>query len=352
MNKVILILLMMLISLLNIVFAQTNAGNALDLDGIDDYGSPLTPNVSGLSEGTVEFWFSASDWNTSISIWSGGNGHPGVNGDWTRIGSHSPTVGNSNLVFGVYSDVWRWSNSGVLPDSAIWKHMAASWNSNGLKIYLDGVLLGSNSYSGGIPSFNTELVGASAWGNFFNGFIDEVRIWNVVRDSAQINSTMLDSLSSEYYSTGDSGLVAYYRMEMLEDLGINSDGSDDLRDLSINGNHLDTYGDPTLTASGAFIITGVEKTNNEIPNHFSLSQNYPNPFNPSTKIEYSIRKESFVQLKVYDILGDEVATLVNEEQSTGVYRVELDATALPSGVYFYRIQADTFVDTKKMILLK
>ena len=89
-----------------------------------------------------------------------------------------------------------------------------------------------------------------------------------------------------------------------------------------------------------------------VPVEYQLEQNYPNPFNPSTNIKYSIPEASFVQLKVYDILGNEVATLVNEEQSTGIYRVELDASALPSGVYFYRIQAASFVDTKKMILLK
>ena len=175
-----------------------NAGNALSLDGVDDYASPLAPNVSGQNEGTIEFWFSTAGWNTSTSVWSGGNGHPGVTGDWTRIGSHSPTVGNSNLVFGVYAGAWRWSNSGMLPDPAIWRHLAATWNSGGLKIYLDGVLVGSNSYSGGILNFNTELLGASAWGSFFNGFTDEVRIWNFAKSPAQIFSTMLDTLSSAY----------------------------------------------------------------------------------------------------------------------------------------------------------
>ena len=81
MKKVISILGMLLISFLNIAIAQTNAGNALDLDGVDDFASPLTPNVSGQSEGTVEFWFSPVNWNTSTSIWSGGNGLPGVTGD-------------------------------------------------------------------------------------------------------------------------------------------------------------------------------------------------------------------------------------------------------------------------------
>jgi hypothetical protein len=329
-----------------------NAGNALSLDGVDDYASPLTPNVSGQNEGTIEFWFSTAGWNTSTSIWSGGNGHPGVNGDWARIGSHSTTVGNSNLVFGVYAGAWRWSNSGMIPDPAIWRHLAATWNSGGLKVYLDGVLVGSNGYTGGIPNFNTELLGASAWGSFFNGFTDEVRIWNFARSPAQVFSTMLDTLSSYYYTTSDSGLIAYYRMDVLEDLGINSDGIDDLRDLSVNGNHLDTYGDPLLTASGAFIITEVEKTNNETPNQFSLSQNYPNPFNPSTKIKFNIAETGFTSLKIYDLLGNEMSALVNKELQSGSYEFNFDAKGLASGIYFYRLQAGSFIETKKMILIK
>jgi hypothetical protein len=85
---------------------------------------------------------------------------------------------------------------------------------------------------------------------------------------------------------------------------------------------------------------------------FSLSQNYPNPFNPNTKIEYSIPKSGHIKLKVYDILGNEVATLVNEVKSPGNYAAEFDASTFASGVYIYTIRADNFVQSKKMILMK
>ena len=85
---------------------------------------------------------------------------------------------------------------------------------------------------------------------------------------------------------------------------------------------------------------------------FSLSQNYPNPFNPNTSIKYQIPEISFVTIKVYDVLGNEIATVVNEEKPAGSYEVEFDANELASGIYFYKIQAGSFVETKKMVLMK
>lgn len=92
--------------------------------------------------------------------------------------------------------------------------------------------------------------------------------------------------------------------------------------------------------------------NNQIPASYSLLQNYPNPFNPVTQIEYSILKSSNVKLGIYDITGKIVRILVNEYQMFGTYRTDFDGRDLPSGVYFYRIEAGNFTDTKKMILIK
>ena len=99
-------------------------------------------------------------------------------------------------------------------------------------------------------------------------------------------------------------------------------------------------------------LTGVENSSNSIPTSFNLKQNFPNPFNPTTKIVYSIPKSSDVSLKVFNVLGQEVATLVNQQQNAGFYSVNFDAGSLASGIYIYRIQAGSFVSTKKMTLLK
>lgn len=102
----------------------------------------------------------------------------------------------------------------------------------------------------------------------------------------------------------------------------------------------------------ANIITDIDPGETEVPNDYYLSQNYPNPFNPSTTIEYKIPSGNFVELKIYDVLGREVKTLVNEYKNSGAYKVSFDAGIFASGVYFYRLKAGNFVQTKKMLLMK
>jgi hypothetical protein len=85
---------------------------------------------------------------------------------------------------------------------------------------------------------------------------------------------------------------------------------------------------------------------------YELTQNYPNPFNPTTTISYRIPQHEFVTLKIYDLLGKEVAVLVNEVKNAGQYNVQWNASALPSGTYFYKIQAGNFTEVKRMLLIK
>ena len=122
-------------------------------------------------------------------------------------------------------------------------------------------------------------------------------------------------------------------------------------DNSINGGTY-FYRLKQIDYNGAFAYSDIIEVEIVSPNRFELNQNYPNPFNPSTTISYSIPQNSFVTLKIYDVIGNEVTTLVNQTQSAGKYDITFDASNLSNGVYFYTIKTGDFTSTKKMILMK
>jgi len=103
---------------------------------------------------------------------------------------------------------------------------------------------------------------------------------------------------------------------------------------------------------GSFEYSSEVKVTIQNQYNFNLEQNFPNPFNPRTNIQFAIPQAGFVTLKVYDVLGNEVATLVNEEKPEGIYEVEFKAESLSSGIYLYKLQAGSFIKIKKMLLLK
>ena len=109
----------------------------------------------------------------------------------------------------------------------------------------------------------------------------------------------------------------------------------------------------TVTISGTTAVaSSVEKKGFDVPSEFKLQQNYPNPFNPSTNIEFRISKSGFVTLKVFDVLGREVATLVNGELQPGSYQATFDASHVASGVYLYQLRAGNFIQTQRMVFAK
>jgi hypothetical protein len=131
----------------------------------------------------------------------------------------------------------------------------------------------------------------------------------------------------------------------------------DMAELDESGgfhNHLYSVALLRDAIARASAVTGIKTTQpgSELPARFALFQNYPNPFNPSTKIRYELPSAVPVVLKVYNMLGQELATLVNENKPAGVYTVEFNANNLASGVYFYRLHAGGFVETKKLLLMR
>ncbi len=132
---------------------------------------------------------------------------------------------------------------------------------------------------------------------------------------------------------------------------------------TVNGNWILKVYDRTSGNTGvlkawslSFVIginpIGIQNISNEIPQQFSLSQNYPNPFNPVTNIKFQLPNAGFVKLTVFDLLGREIATLVNETMNAGIYNADWDASKYSSGVYFYKLETESFIETKKMILIK
>ncbi|MCK4664977.1 MAG: T9SS type A sorting domain-containing protein [Bacteroidales bacterium] len=116
-------------------------------------------------------------------------------------------------------------------------------------------------------------------------------------------------------------------------------------------NDMGAYGGPLADLLPGTIITGIQLVNG-IPSGFNLEQNYPNPFNPSTKIFYSIPKSTFVKLKIYDIFGREVKTLVNQFQTAGSYSADFNGSTLSGGIYFYILQTDNYTAARKMLLVE
>lgn len=141
----------------------------------------------------------------------------------------------------------------------------------------------------------------------------------------------------------------------------NSGLSTNLRSVSnasfdyIAGDYIAIVRSSDAGVTWTLINNNISDVDNEIDlrlSNFRLFQNYPNPFNPATTIKYSVATQSIVTLKVFDVLGNEVATLINEEKPAGIYEVNFNASEISSGIYFYKLQAGSLVETKKMILMK
>lgn len=105
-------------------------------------------------------------------------------------------------------------------------------------------------------------------------------------------------------------------------------------------------------AGNISVLSGVSNISGSIPDNFKLFQNYPNPFNPVTNIKFQLAASGLVKLKVYDIVGNEVASLVNQNMAAGIYNVDFDASEIPTGVYMYRLETATYSEVKRMILVK
>ncbi len=233
-----------------------------------------------------------------------------------------------------------------------------------------------------------QLVDETLWESSVLERVDssEGKVYRYYEDSTLIeNEYLVDDLLAEVGDTVNSSRMGYYgglalttilAEETFEKWGLNKPKKvfqhyysihppvySLTQDIGLDSIHFyfDFFGDTWTVLKGCIIdgivygdttVVSVEDKTPNLPTVFSLSQNYPNPFNPTTNIEFRIAKFGFVNLKVYDILGNKITTLVGEEFPAGKHEIEFDASGLPSGIYFYRLQTGDYVETRKMVLMK
>jgi len=304
-------------------------GQALLFDGVDDYvslGNSIVFNVD--TAVTYEAWIRPD--STSAFIFN----------KWVNFQEDKQmTYSGDKVTFYMHN---AFSGVSLVSSSSVPKHqythVAATYDGSTAILYINGVF--DTSKSVGFPVSNSGGVLYLAHNpdrfdnqSAFMGVIDEFRIWNTARTESEIQSTMNQSLTGN-----EPGLIGYWKFD---------EGQGTITaDATSNGNN--------GTISGAVWVPGISSAENEndIPDSYSILQNFPNPFNPATSIRYSVPELTKVSLRVYDVLGNEIATLVNEEKERGVYTINFDASQLASEIYLYRLQAGGYLETRKMILIK
>lgn len=205
---------------------------------------------------------------------------------------------------------------------------------------------------------NRLLVGS--WGSAANVFAvsltDSTDVTTLVTSPyGNIDGVSMDRNDHVYLSSYNSALVYRYDINFSLTPFVVSTGHTNAADIYVN-RITDTLAVPNAGSNSVSFVpltipTGIHNTGT-IADDYKLNQNYPNPFNPSTTISFDVNTNDHTTLKVYDVLGNEVAVLVNEVLNTGSYNINFDASQYTSGVYFYELQSGSFRDVKKMLLVK
>ena len=231
----------------------------------------------------------------------------------------------------------------------VWAHLAVTYDGTTIKFYKDGVLHLSRAVALTLGSSTNEMRIGRGNNDPGSGYLDEMRLWSVARTQGQIDSTKCKKYPGSFTST--TGLKAVWHFDSTY-----VDSISNYVGTPIGTVAFDTVSLPCVPVS-------VAENKPPVPSDYELAQNYPNPFNPTTRIEFSLAEESNVRLRVYNILGQEVVTLANEQRSPGNHTVEWNGIntsgyRVTSGVYFYVFEAIptsgrlTFTKVKKMIMLK
>jgi photosystem II stability/assembly factor-like uncharacterized protein len=247
-----------------------------------------------------------------------------------------------------------WNNAMILMGNNIW------FGTNNTRVYKStnfgtswtfGATTGElNSYSVHINSLALGLIGGTTLQRTTDGGATYTSLGNPLGTG---NITALEGVITDFWYTRGTGIYRSTNSGSNWVLSFTAAGALNDIDFAIVNGCPEGW---AVGAAGTIVkmanLVGIGNNNNEIPNVYKLEQNFPNPFNPSTQITFALPKAGIVKLIVYDILGREVRTILNEFVPAGNHSVEFDAGSLASGAYFYKIESGDFTDTKKMVLLK
>ena len=240
--------------------------------------------------------------------------------------------------------------------------LLASWEYQNIQDMLEGESGGKSNYELGIRNYEfnnskNEMIDLEFW-------ISELEFEKVVEKRIKVLDELIDKdpikkhLKEEYVKSSNENIKA-----KKEGIAVKKNPNDEKfierskqniygsRNLTKQQKEIRRFEDLKLLLNPDNLVIN-KNIENAVPPEYSLSQNYPNPFNPVTHLEFGISNPGFVSLKIYDMLGRELKTLVNEIKPAGRFKVEFDGSNFASGVYFYRIEAGDFVQTKRMVLIK
>jgi hypothetical protein len=283
----------------------------------------------------------------------------------------SLAVSGNNIFAGVYyNGVYLSTNNGLTwSQTALNTGDVYSLAVNGINIYagtaLHGVYISSNNGNSWIQSSlnNQTIQSLFINGNdIFAGTYYSAGIYLSTNNGTTWNQTSLTNRSIYSFALSGNDIIAGsdgYGVYVSSNNGTSwvqrnegLVGMERVYGLCILNNYIFSATDYSEYRRGLGEFLGIKQISEQIPNYYTLSQNYPNPFNPTTKIRFALPKNSFTKLGIYNILGGEVTTLVNDQLNAGTYEVVWSADNFPSGVYFFKLETGSFIDTKKMILIK
>ncbi len=301
------------------------------------------PSYYWSADPTVEVYNIASNtWSTGTPLPTGCSWASAValNGKIYVLGGVGSDYFNTMQIFDPSTNAW---SSG--PSFTGGRYLCAATTYNG-KIY---------------------LIGGDSWETGSDVVYNDIQVYDPATNTWTSKTPMPSpysglsavALSGKIYVFGGDAMAKIYDInsDSWQDMNSNQDSSGAFS-VCVYNNNIYRFGGggwgPTnsIVQSVDLTATPVRRASSTIPTKFAMLQNYPNPFNPSTTIRYQLPVNGFVTLKVYDVLGREVRQLVNERENAGIHFVTFDATNLPSGVYFYELQAGPYHDTQKLLLLK